>query len=214
MSRYRRVPTNLWGRTSFRTLSRPPANAQTLLVYFIAGPETTIVPGLISAGEAALAEALHWRLDHFRRAFRELETQQLAQADWPSRVVWIPSVLADNPPESTNVARAWRTAFDEMPDGPLTTLARTAAEALIQGLSEPFQKAFAEGSRKTIGKTLPIQEQYQEQIPGTGAVVPSRAHPHARPPAGSNGTRPSSPLHPDRDWQDPQPATTASEEFP
>jgi len=207
MSRYRRVPTATWDKAWFRALSRPQPNAQTLWVFFVSGPQTSIIPGLFAAGEAALAEALGWNLAGFRRAFRELEAQHLAKADWAVRVVWIPSVLADNPPESTNVLRAWRTAFDEMPDGPLTSEARAAVEALVEGLTEPFRKAFAEGSRKASGMPKPIQE--QEAVAGTdprtqeqdSPPTPSQAHTSTN----RSGVRTPSRKHVDAAWVDRDP---------
>lgn len=197
MSRYRKIPIATWGKTFFRTLSAPQPNGQTLWFFFISGPLTTSIPGLVIAGEAALAEALGWPLPKFRRAFHELEGQELAHADWGARVVWIPSVLDDNPPESPNVLRAWRSAFDELPDCPLTAQARATVEALVEGLTEPFRKAFAEGSRKTFDKTfgkgfdetLPNQKQKTEAETETGAGVSPLppSHTPGQPRAARNG---------------------------
>ncbi|HYR46925.1 MAG TPA: hypothetical protein VER78_07950 [Thermoanaerobaculia bacterium] len=173
MSRYRKVPVATWDKAFFRALTTPQPNGQTLWLYFVSGPLTTSIPGLVPAGAAALAEGLGWPLQKFLRAFRELEAQQLAQADWAARVVWIPSVLDDNRPESPNVLRAWRSAFDELPDCPLTAKARATVEALVEGLTEPFRKAFAEGSRKTFGKTLPNQKAEAVTETESGAGVRS-----------------------------------------
>ncbi len=185
-TRYRRVPPSTWDKAWFRALSRPQPNGQTLWLYFIAGPQTTAIPGLFSAGEASMAEALGWPLAKFRKAFRELEAQELAHADWAARMVWLPSVFSLYPPESPNVLRAWRDAFDELPDCELTAQTRAAVEDLVKDLSEPFRKGWAEGSRKTLAETSRNKEKEKEILPGQGEgaspLPPFKASP-GRPPS-------------------------------
>jgi hypothetical protein len=162
MSRWRRYSTGTWDKPWFRALSAAAPNGQTLYTYLVTGPSTTAIPGLIQAGEAALSEALRWSLPGFRKAFREIQGQELAQADWNARLVWMPSLLADATPESPNVLRAWRTALEEIPPCELADEVRAAVEELVAGLTEPFRKAFAEGSRKTFRKTFANKKQEAE----------------------------------------------------
>ncbi|HUM15844.1 MAG TPA: hypothetical protein VL086_09150 [Candidatus Nitrosotalea sp.] len=183
------MPMSTWGKPFFKALSRPAPSGQWLWLWLVAGPQTGVIPGLLHAGEAAMAESLGWPLSKFRRAFQELEAQDLARADWSAPIVWVPSIFEDYPPESPNVLKAWRTAFDELPECALAAAARARAEGLVEGLPESFREAFAKGSRKTFGKTLPNKEQEKEQITGTeGSPLPPSL---ARPPAGRSG-RPSS----------------------
>src|SRR6516162_7361559 len=56
--RYRRVSTRMWGDEKFRRLSAPKPNGRSLWLLLVTGPQTSPVPGLFHAGQAALAEEL------------------------------------------------------------------------------------------------------------------------------------------------------------
>lgn len=140
--RYRKVATRMWGDERFRSLSAPKPNAQTLWVYLLTGPQTTAIPGLFSAGESSLAEAIGWPLSAFRRCFAEIVEQGMAAADWEARVVWIPKAVLYNNPESPNVIKAWRGAADQIPECDLKSKGLKALEAFVQGMGEAFRQAF------------------------------------------------------------------------
>jgi hypothetical protein len=72
VSRYRKVPVRIWLDRYFMELSRPQPNAQSLYLYLTTGPDTIILPGVVQAGEAAIAEALSWdcERDSFRQGTR------------------------------------------------------------------------------------------------------------------------------------------------
>src|SRR5690348_7720814 len=103
--RYRKVICRMYGDEKFQELSRPQPNGQTLWTYLITGPHTTSVPGLFTAGEAHLAEALGWTLRGLRSAWSEIAWQGMARADWKARVVWLPNAIRYNAPENPNVVR-------------------------------------------------------------------------------------------------------------
>lgn len=172
--RYRKVHTRMWGDERFRSLSAPPPNGQTLWVFLLTGPHTVNVPGLFSGGEAALAEALGWPLKGFREAFREISGKGMAKADWAARVVWIPRTIVHNPPESPNVVRSWRTAFDEIPECPLKLEAFRVLKGFVEGMGEGFAKAFREAFPQPSAKAMANQEQEQKQEKElSGAAAPS-----------------------------------------
>ena len=162
MARFRRIDTRMWGDEKFRRLSPPPPSGQALWIYLLTGPHTTSLPGLFMAGEAALAEALRWPLQGFRKAFGELSSQGMAKADWEARVIWVPNAVKYNPPESPNVVLGWRPHWDEIAECRLKVEARETLRQTVvtrKGFAEAFAKAFGEG----CGKTMPNQEQEQEQ---------------------------------------------------
>jgi uncharacterized phage protein (TIGR02220 family) len=157
--RYRKLSTCMWGDARFRVLSRPPANAQTLWVYLLSGPHTTAIPGLFTVGEAGLAEALGWSLPGFRRAFAEIVRQQMVQADWPARVVWIPKALDHNPPESPSVVKAWAKTLAEIPECALKRQAEDHIAAWLAACGTGWATAWP----TPCAGAAPHQEQEQEQ---------------------------------------------------
>lgn len=165
--RYRKVSTRIWGDEKFRNLSPPGPNGQTLWLYLLFGPQTTAIPGLSTTGEASLAETLGWPLAGFRRAWREIETQGMATADWQARVVWIPKAIAHNEPESPNVVRSWRATLDEVPECQLKNIAVGSLRIYIEGLGQAFSKAFDEALRQVsqLGGAMTIQNGIKEPLP-------------------------------------------------
>ena len=163
MARYRKVHVKMWGDEKFTALTPPAPNGQTLWMYLMTGPHTNALPGLFSAGEAALAEALGWPLKGFREAFREVFGKGMAKADWKARLVFLPRAMVYNPPESPNVVKAWRAAFEELPECQLKREAFQAFKDFLEGLPKAFVEAFGEDLPKALPKALPNQEQEQEQ---------------------------------------------------
>jgi len=161
--RYRKISPRIWGDERFRALSAPRPNAQTLWIYLLTGPHTTLIPGLFSAGEAGLAEALGWPLKSFRGAFQELHCQGMAQADWQGRVVYLPKALKYNPPESPSVVKSWAGALDELPECQLKHQAIEAFRVWLAGCGAAWVAAWLSALFKSSDDPAPHQEQEQEQ---------------------------------------------------
>jgi hypothetical protein len=159
MARYRKIDTRMWGDSRFRELSSPGPSAKYLWVFLLTGPQTSNIPGLYRGGEMALSEELGWDIEGFRKAFAEPFAKGLVKADWNARVVWIPNAIKYNSPESPNVVKSWRTAWDEIPECALKAEAYERLKAFTKGLGEGFAKAFTEGCAKGLAN----QEQEQEQ---------------------------------------------------
>lgn len=169
MARYKKIHCKMYGDEKFRQLSRPQPNAQTLWVYLLTGPETTSIPGLIVSGESAMAESLAWPVPAFRKVLKELTDQTMVITDWSAKVVFVPNAIAYNEPESPNVIKSWRKAFDEVPDSALKqqALARVASftEGMGKGFQEAFRKAFDKPYRKAIGSPPLISSSSSSSIP-------------------------------------------------
>lgn len=173
--RYRQVSTQVFADEKFCQLSRPKPSGQSLWLFLLLGPHTRALPGLFSAGRAALAEALGWSVPGFQHAWHEIEKLGMAQADWKARVVWMPNAIRHNPPPNPNVIRGWRSELSDVPECALKCAAVNAFGIYCARLGEPFVQAFREalgegslnGSRKGSGNGSPngrgIQEQDQEQ---------------------------------------------------
>ncbi len=141
MSLYRRFPVDLHDDHRFTQLSRPQPCAQWLYVFLLTGRASIIVPGVVDAGEAALAEMLQWDLQEFRDCFQELVDKAMAIADWKARLVFLPDALAVNAPtpNNPNVVRAWRKAFDRLPECPLKDEILRRVKNLLKTFSEQKQ---------------------------------------------------------------------------
>lgn len=163
----------MWGDDKFCSLSKPKPNGQSLWIYLITGPHTTALPCAFSAGEASLAEALDWPLSGFRKAFGEVSAKGMAHADWKRRIVFVPQALKHNSPESPNVVIGWRSAFNELPDCPLKTIAFQCVKAFLdvwaadKDHGDKFVKAFGEDFHEGFGESDTEQNRYRadsEQI--------------------------------------------------
>lgn len=165
--RYRKVEVKVWGDEKFRRLSPIPPCGQGLWLFLITGPHTGPIPGLFRAGRAAMAEELGWEVEAFDKAFSEALRQGMVEADFKSRVVWVPKAISHNRPESPNVVRSWRSEFDQIPECDLKRDAIEHLRAFVYGLGEGFAKAFDESFGKALpkplAKAMPNQEQEQEQ---------------------------------------------------
>ena len=174
MARYRKIDTRMWGDSKFRELSSPQPSGKYLWMFLLTGPQTSNIPGLFHAGEMALSEELEWSVEAFRQAFEEASGKGLVEADWKARVVWVPNAVKYNQPESPNVVKSWRYAWDEIPECALKAAAHERLRVFMKDLGEGFAKAFAEA----CARPSPNQEQEQEQIntipQTTFADVPTR----------------------------------------
>src|SRR3990172_3678827 len=148
MGRYRKIDPRIWGDAKFRSLSDAQPNGQTLWLYLLTGPHTTIIPGLSSVGEAALAERLRWSMEAFRKAFAEVMHQGLVVHDKRSPLLWIRNVHKYDKPESPNVVRAWRGVWNELPECELKNDVYQTLKGFTEALGKAFGKAFAEAIAK------------------------------------------------------------------
>jgi hypothetical protein len=171
MSRYRNVQVKMWGDEKFKELSPLPPSGQSLWVYLLTGPQTSVIPGLFEASEMGLAGALGWTLEAFRKAFREVLAQGMAKADWKANLVYLPMGAKYNKPVSPNVVRHWGDEWEVLPECDLKREAYEGLKAYMAELAPGFGKAFDEviskplrkASVKASNKTMRIQEQEQEQ---------------------------------------------------
>ncbi len=153
--RYRKISPKMWGDRSFRSLSFPRPNAQTLWVYLLTGPHTTNLPGLWELGPGQCAERLLWRPRALQRCWREIETLGMASWDQVSRVLMVPNVLLKyDSPESPNVVKAWGKRYSELPDCELKARWVLMARERMQSLSGPFQGVFAQVFSKAMAEAM------------------------------------------------------------
>jgi hypothetical protein len=164
LMRYRTIATRIYADEKFRSLSKPAPNGQSLFIYLLTGPHTTNLPGLFCTGKAALAEALEWNAEGFDKAFREVFREGLIKVDLKARLWWLPNATKYNPPQSPNVVKSWRKAFDELPECQLKNEAFNKFKAFLEAFSEDFRKPFRKPLDESKNRsTGPFAKQEQEQ---------------------------------------------------
>jgi hypothetical protein len=149
------------------------------LDFLITGDFTGVIPGVIRAGEAALAESLGWSVPAFRKAFEEIFAQGMAVPDWSARLVFLPKAVNHNPPASPNVVKRWFRAFEELPECALKERIGRNLKAFLDDYGEAyakeFPKAFPEASAEPIREPMPESgsgSECRSQEAGIEAVVP------------------------------------------
>jgi hypothetical protein len=105
MARFSKIDRRIWADAKFRNLTALQPCGQALFVYLLTNPFVGVVPGLYSAGEAMLAEALGWSVEEFRESFLELQREGLVEADFEARLIWIPKDIRYNQPENPNIVK-------------------------------------------------------------------------------------------------------------
>lgn len=194
--RYRKISTRMYADDRFLELSPMKPSGQSLWIYLLTGPHTNAVPGLFVAGEAQLAERLHWPVAAFRRCWNEIESRGMVQIDRVRHLVWLPNAIKHNMPESPNVVLGWHTHIDELPSCPLRDQALWHLHAVLETIGErgiyakalrdilpegvarrredqrkdfpkDFQKDFTEGCGEGSRDPSPNQEQEQDLDPPT-----------------------------------------------
>lgn len=164
MSRaYGKVSLDMWGDAKFCALTPQQPSAQTLWIYLLVGPFRCSIPGLnLNVGAGGLSDRLGWKPAQVARHWRELEDRQMAVADWPHGLVWLPNGIKWNPPETPNVIRGWgKVALPEC------ALARTVVQTLRLYVHSNLDAGFP----STFDATFPLgspqgsanQEQQQDQ---------------------------------------------------
>jgi hypothetical protein len=170
--RYRRIEVRTWGDEKFRALSPMPPSGQGLWLYLVAGPFTSPIPGLFSAGPAAMAEDLGWSPEAFADAMSEAIALGMVRVNTGAKLVWLPNAIRHNPPGSLNVVKSWGAEFNLLPECDLKREAFEALKVSIHALGKAFGDAFdkswakpsAKPSGKASGMPRAIQEQEQEVL--------------------------------------------------
>ncbi len=155
--RYSLVSRRMWNDAEFRSLSAPPPNAQTLWIRLLTGPELTNIPGLFTAWEAGLAQALGWSLEDFQRCWEEISSKLLVKSSKTAGLIWVPNSIKHNPPANHNVITSWSKTWAELPECELKFEAHEGLRLAIRSLGNDWEKAFLRACPlKGYQGTLPL----------------------------------------------------------
>lgn len=179
MSRYRTWELQAWGDEKFRALSKPQPNAQTVFQWFVIGPETTSIPGVIPCHPFTCALYYGWLSESLQKGFWEAIDEAIAigllKTDRES-LTWLPNATKptrkSNKPQSPNVVTSWGKLWPQVPEGELKSEIWQHLRAYTEALGKSYLKAFVESCPKPSAKTSPNQEQEQEQEKNTHVATP------------------------------------------
>lgn len=175
--RYSKVSRRIRSDAKVKRLSKPPPNGFDMFMWLLTCQQQCVIPGLISIGEAGIAEDLEWPLEGFRKAFAEVSREGLAIADFGARLVWVPNRIKHDEPASPNVIRSWQNDWDELPECALKLKAYEALLAYAKAKGKPWEKAFLEACPKPSCN----QDQDQDQDPSPIGDGDAKASPKPSP---------------------------------
>lgn len=192
MAKYRPIDVRLWDDRKFLSLSD---DGRMLWLFLLTSPYTSPIPGVIIAGQAAIAELLGWTTERLGERFGELFRAGLAIAI-EGRIVWLKRGLKYQPPANPNVVKGWSKVWDDVPEGDLKhelwQALKVACKSYDRTFAKLFPEPFRDGSPNGLGNGSPNglgngstqdQEQDQEQEREEGpAAAPLPGKPKSPPP--------------------------------
>lgn len=161
--KYRKTSLAMWADEKFRNLSRPQPNGQSLWQWFITGPRTTNIPGIVLGTPEELAGSIRWPLEGFMEPFQEVIKKGMAKTDREAGLTWLPNAPEHNKPDNPNVVTSWRTSWEEVPECGLKLEVWRDLKSYAERWGEPYLKAFMNACREPCRERSPKQDQEQEQ---------------------------------------------------
>src|SRR6266566_5534859 len=135
MAKYRPVDTRLWGDRKFLACN----DDGRMLWLFLLTCQSLPIPGLIVAGEAAMAEQIGWSAERLRKGFAELSRNGLRVVG-DGRVSWLPKALEYQPPSNPNVVKGWSKTWDDVPECEAKSSVWDALKTACKSWSSLFAK--------------------------------------------------------------------------
>ena len=174
---HRKVEPDVWLDDAFLALSPPKPNAQTLWLYLLTGPRTTMIPGVVKARPAVMADDLRWPLRAWERCMAEIEATGRAKIDRDAGLVVLTNALLHrgipretSRPNGENSRKAWLSAFDSLPNCALrddlgVVLRAFLSACLAQNANDSGESMsdHVPDHPRTMSQTIGTQDQKQEQ---------------------------------------------------
>ena len=153
--RYAKVARKMWDDATFRSWSKPTANAQTLWAYLLTCPSAGSIPGVFRFSLADTAERFGWTIDDTSKSLAEIIDSGRAEYDATARLIYLPNAIKWNEPASANVVVSWRRQWSELPESVLRVRAQRALSRYVGSLGAAFQKAIDGCFSVRLGKASP-----------------------------------------------------------
>lgn len=167
--RYRKIDPRIWNDERVRDFTD---DGKLAFLFLLTHPAMTAV-GAMRGTLSGLAAELRWPVKRLERALGPAIEAGMVEANAGASYIGLRRFLRYNHPESPNVARAWASALELVPECPerhaLVARCRENLrpgpfrEAFEEGLAEAFGEAFGEAKRHPSPNPEPEPEPEQEQ---------------------------------------------------
>lgn len=179
MAKWRQVDTRLWTDRKFMSASD---DGRMVWLWLLTSPFTMPIPGVIVAGEMAIAESIGWSVERYRIGYRELLTKGFS-VRFDGRLIWLSKALNYQKIAGPKHISAMSKCWDDVPDCDTKADVFDALKIACKSWSKLFEKGFAIPLRKGIGYPN-VQETETETYTETekdqkGAASPAPTREHA-----------------------------------
>lgn len=161
MAKWRPVDIRVWSDRKFLALTD---DGRVLWLYLLTCPFMTTIPGVIVAGEMAIAECLGWSPKRLREGYRELLTKGLS-ARVDGRLIWLSKTFSYQKISGPKHIESMRKTWDDIPECALKSEIWNALKVACEDWSILFTKGFP------IPHPIPLHEPLTKgQLPVTVSV--------------------------------------------
>lgn len=179
MARYKTVEVRIWSDAKFATLD---PDGKLLFLHLLTSPRSSIIPGVILAGPAGVAESMGISLERLRIPFRDIQAMGMARVSHTHPITYLPTAIRHNPPANLNVLKAWIKIWPDIPECEL--------KAQISQDIKPYAERYGDGYAEQFPEPITIPITIPRPIPrprkeapslGEDAVDNSGSYPQASP---------------------------------
>jgi hypothetical protein len=188
--KYRKIDTRIWGDEKFRLFTD---DGKLAFIFLLTHPAQSAL-GAMRGTPAGLAAELGWPVRRLRTALTPAIEQRMVEVNEAASYIALPNFMKFNPAENPNVAQAWVSAFDLIPECPekqglIVRCRASLSGTRLQGFDKEFAERFGQPFTEPLPKGMPNPEPEPEPLPEPeqepGAGVSSLPPPPLSPAAGS-----------------------------
>lgn len=148
MSRYRTVHIKFWRDDDVMDLT---SVEKLTWLYILTGPQTTPF-GLYVACPETMGIESGIGIAEFKKGFDKAVQIGFVEYDKKVRLVYLPSFLDYNPPQSINAMKSWAKICVELPSSELQVKLYGKLKAITEGMGEAMVEGFLDVWPKPKGK--------------------------------------------------------------
>jgi hypothetical protein len=158
MPRYRKVDPRIWNDEKFSALSDAGKLA---FLYVLTHPNLTAI-GAMRATLDGLAAERGWSLKRLRKALAPALANRMIEVNERASYIGLPHFLKYNEPEAPNSVKAWRSAFDLIPECAEKRALVQRCRAYLDSKSPAFRDAMPDAIAEAPSQPSPIPDPAHE----------------------------------------------------